>query len=66
MFWVCRKTTSTAMTVAKSATDEGYHPMSTLTIPATLSAPAAIAEAAQQGGAWRTMRPYLEALSFNG
>ena len=28
--------------------------------------PAAIAEAAQQGGAWRTMRPYLEALSFNG
>lgn len=27
--------------------------------------PTAIAEAAQQGGAWRTMRPYLEAMSFN-
>jgi predicted transcriptional regulator of viral defense system len=27
--------------------------------------PAQIAEAAQQGGAWRIMRPYLEALTFN-
>lgn len=25
-----------------------------------------IAEAARAGGAWRTMRPYLEALTFNG
>jgi len=28
--------------------------------------PAAIAEAAVAGGAWRIMRPYLEALTFNG
>ena len=28
--------------------------------------PAQIADAARQGGAWRTMRPYLEALTFNG
>lgn len=28
--------------------------------------PAQIAEAARAGGAWRTMRPYLEALTFNG
>ena len=28
--------------------------------------PAQIAEAAQQGGAWRIMRPYLESLTFNG
>lgn len=27
---------------------------------------AQIADAARQGGAWRTMRPYLEALTFNG
>ena len=28
--------------------------------------PAEIAEAARAGGAWRIMRPYLEALTFNG
>lgn len=28
--------------------------------------PSAIAEAARSGGAWRIMRPYLEALTFNG
>lgn len=28
--------------------------------------PAQIAEAARAGGAWRVMRPYLEALTFNG
>ena len=28
--------------------------------------PSEIAEAARLGGAWRTMRPYLEALTFNG
>ena len=28
--------------------------------------PAQIAEAARAGGAWRTMRPYLEALTFDG
>ncbi|MDP4360934.1 hypothetical protein QR510_30345, partial [Escherichia coli] len=28
--------------------------------------PAHIADAARQGGAWGTMRPYLEALTFNG
>lgn len=28
--------------------------------------PGAIAEAAQEGGAWRIMRPYLEALTSNG
>jgi hypothetical protein len=28
--------------------------------------PGAIAEAAVAGGAWRIMRPYLEALTFNG
>lgn len=28
--------------------------------------PSEIAEAAVAGGAWRTMRPYLEALTFNG
>ncbi|UAB79656.1 AbiEi antitoxin N-terminal domain-containing protein [Erythrobacter sp. SCSIO 43205] len=28
--------------------------------------PSAIAEAARKGGAWRIMRPYLEALTFNG
>jgi predicted transcriptional regulator of viral defense system len=28
--------------------------------------PSQIAEAARAGGAWRTMRPYLEALTFNG
>jgi predicted transcriptional regulator of viral defense system len=28
--------------------------------------PGAIAEAARAGGAWRIMRPYLEALTFNG
>lgn len=28
--------------------------------------PSAIAEAARAGGAWRIMRPYLEALTFNG
>jgi predicted transcriptional regulator of viral defense system len=28
--------------------------------------PSEIAEAARAGGAWRTMRPYLEALTFNG
>lgn len=28
--------------------------------------PAQIAEAARSGGAWRIMRPYLEALTFNG
>lgn len=28
--------------------------------------PSAIAEAARNGGAWRIMRPYLEALTFNG
>ncbi len=28
--------------------------------------PSAVAEAARAGGAWRTMRPYLEALTFNG
>lgn len=28
--------------------------------------PGAIAEAAMAGGAWRIMRPYLEALTFNG
>ncbi|MDB5709805.1 MAG: Transcriptional regulator [Sphingomonas bacterium] len=28
--------------------------------------PGAIAEAAEAGGAWRIMRPYLEALTFNG
>lgn len=28
--------------------------------------PAAIADAAQAGRAWRVMRPYLEALTFNG
>ena len=28
--------------------------------------PSEIAEAARIGGAWRTMRPYLEALTFNG
>ncbi|MFX6330740.1 hypothetical protein ABTF76_21030, partial [Acinetobacter baumannii] len=28
--------------------------------------PGAIAEAAKAGGAWRIMRPYLEALTFNG
>ena len=30
------------------------------------ASPAQIADAAQAGGAWRTMRPYLEALNFNG
>lgn len=28
--------------------------------------PAKIADAARAGGAWKTMRPYLEALTFNG
>ena len=28
--------------------------------------PSEIAEAARAGGAWRIMRPYLEALTFNG
>ena len=28
--------------------------------------PSDLAEAARAGGAWRTMRPYLEALTFNG
>jgi predicted transcriptional regulator of viral defense system len=28
--------------------------------------PGAIAEGAKAGGAWKTMRPYLEALTFNG
>jgi predicted transcriptional regulator of viral defense system len=28
--------------------------------------PSQIAEAARAGGSWRTMRPYLEALTFNG
>jgi predicted transcriptional regulator of viral defense system len=28
--------------------------------------PGAIAQAAKEGGAWRIMRPYLEALTFNG
>jgi hypothetical protein len=28
--------------------------------------PAQIADAARAGGAWRAMRPYLEALTFNG
>ena len=28
--------------------------------------PAQIADAARAGGAWRVMRPYLEALTFNG
>jgi hypothetical protein len=28
--------------------------------------PAEIADAAKAGGAWRIMRPYLEALTFNG
>ena len=28
--------------------------------------PGQIAEAARAGGAWRIMRPYLEALTFNG
>lgn len=30
------------------------------------ASPGEIAEAAQAGGAWRIMRPYLEALTFNG
>jgi predicted transcriptional regulator of viral defense system len=30
------------------------------------SNPAQIADAARTGGAWRAMRPYLEALTFNG
>lgn len=30
------------------------------------ASPAQIADAARAGGAWRSMRPYLEALTFNG
>lgn len=30
------------------------------------TSPAQIADAARAGGAWRAMRPYLEALTFNG
>jgi predicted transcriptional regulator of viral defense system len=30
------------------------------------ASPAQIADAARAGGAWRAMRPYLEALTFNG
>ncbi|HMU22484.1 MAG TPA: AbiEi antitoxin N-terminal domain-containing protein [Sphingorhabdus sp.] len=30
------------------------------------ASPSAIAEAARTGGAWKIMRPYLEALTFNG
>lgn len=30
------------------------------------ASPAQIADAARAGGAWRVMRPYLEALTFNG
>ena len=30
------------------------------------ASPSEIAEAARMGGAWRVMRPYLEALTFNG
>lgn len=31
-----------------------------------MASPSAIAEAARTGGAWKIMRPYLEALTFNG
>ena len=36
------------------------------TIEQRKATPSAIAEGAKAGGAWKTMRPYLEALTANG
>lgn len=63
-------------TVARSLADSFKH-HKTIGLPVAIEAlgealrkkritPAAIAEAAQRIGSWKTMRPYLEALTING